>query len=1077
MNRGKFCIEISRVMFLVLFTGSVILASQALGVTVKPPKLPDLSIKNQSYSPDTPIINQPVTISFEVWNNGDLPCGFSSVEIKCDAPAITTTYEVVPPLYPNEFYYVEHEVTFTEGGTYQFDITADIYNEVEESNEHNNGKKLNVTVYDPGVDLIIDSLTHEPEDPNTSDTVIITAVVKNIGEQTCTTPTVLLVSVTNSIDKTTTVTVPSLGPGATFEFQVDLGEIPLDCYSVVAVADADDEVMERFEDNNTANDEFCVKSWGPDLVVSDITHAPPEPWDTDPQTTVTVTVKNIGNTAVTTTTTLAVGINGDYTYYDIPPLGPGAEFSVKRQIDDPDPGNYSVYACADNDYEQPETREDNNCTDYDFTVLEALPDLVVDTLTHVPDKPTDVEEITITAVVKNIGLVPAGESVLALSVGDEDPPKMYAVPELAPGETFNVVRKLVIPAPGVYVITAIVDYDEEVEELREKKFNIFLDAVEVFEAPKPDLVIDTLDHDPADPTTDDDVTITAIVKNIGEIPSGESDLVLVVDGTPTSYTVPALDPDETFQVQKDVNFPDPGSYEVQAMADAGFEVVEQDEDNNTAEDTIEVTAAPRPDLIIDLLDHDPDSPTTWDVVTITAIVKNVGNLAATTSTLELKIDDEALPSEFEIPTLAPGETFQVQRQETFADPGTYEVTATADIEDVVEESDETNNTGTDSIEVTLPEVPDLAVISLTHDPADPIITDTITITAVVKNIGNAEATTSTLSIEVEGEATPALFEIPILPIGAEFEVERDVIIGTPGTYQVTAIADAPEEIIELDEENNVLTDEIHVRGIGPDLIVESLTLDPASPTTWDDITFTAVVKNDGTTSAGASKLELKVGGETTPPTYDVPALEPGETFEVERTLNLPVAQSYSATATADIENVVEEYNEDNNVTTKMFTVTEPLVPDLIISSLIYAPLTAIVNETVTITAEVKNDGNADITTTTTLWILVGDELDPASYDIPPLAIGETFSVNRDVIFTSTGSYMVTATADPEDEIVELHEDNNAATIEIIVYETLVDKIKDYLLGKITLTPEEMELYDLNDDGVIDIADLIKLILV
>jgi len=464
-------------------------------------------------------------------------------------------------------------------------------------------------------------------------------------------------------------------------------------------------------------------------------------------------------------------------------------------------------------------------------------------------------------------------------------------------------------------------------------------------------------------------------------------------------------------------------------------------------------------------------------VTITAIVKNVGNLAATTSTLELKIDDEALPSEFEIPTLAPGETFQVQRQETFADPGTYEVTATADIEDVVEESDETNNTGTDSIEVTLPEVPDLAVISLTHDPADPIITDTITITAVVKNIGNAEATTSTLSIEVEGEATPALFEIPILPIGAEFEVERDVIIGTPGTYQVTAIADAPEEIIELDEENNVLTDEIHVRGIGPDLIVESLTLDPASPTTWDDITFTAVVKNDGTTSAGASKLELKVGGETTPPTYDVPALEPGETFEVERTLNLPVAQSYSATATADIENVVEEYNEDNNVTTKMFTVTEPLVPDLIISSLIYAPLTAIVNETVTITAEVKNDGNADITTTTTLWILVGDELDPASYDIPPLAIGETFSVNRDVIFTSTGSYMVTATADPEDEIVELHEDNNAATIEIIVYETLVDKIKDYLLGKITLTPEEMELYDLNDDGVIDIADLIKLILV
>jgi len=1074
MKKEKFCTGTSRVMFLIFFVVSMILASQALGVTVKPPNLPDLSIKNQSYSPDTPLINQPVTISFDVWNNGDLACGFSSVEIKCDAPNITTTYEIITPLAPDEHYSVEHVITFTEAGTYTVDMTADIYDEVEEHNEHNNGKKINVTVYDPGVDLIIDSLTHDPADPNTSDTVIITAVVKNIGEDPCTTPTVLLVSINDEI---TTVAVPGLAPGGTFEFQIEKEELPLDCYSIIAIADADDEVMERFEDNNTATDEFCVKSWGPDLVIWDISQDPAEPWDIDPVTTVTVIVKNIGNTDVETTTTLYVSINGTDYYFKTPPLDAGEEFAVEIEILDPDAGTYDVCAYTDWYGEQPETREDNNSVCYDFDVMEALPDLIVETLTHDPEEATTADTITIKAVVKNIGLIPAGESVLAIFVGDEDPPETYAIPELAPGETYEVEREVEIPDPGLYIITAIVDYEEEVDELREKKFNIFLDAVEVLEAPKPDLVIDTLDHDPADPNTDDTVTITAIVKNIGDAEAGESDLVLVVDGTPTSYTVPALAPDETFQVEKDVNFPDPGSYPVEAMADAGFEVDEQDEENNTAEDTIEVTAAPRPDLIVSSLTHDPANPTTWDIVTITAIVKNVGNLAATTSTLELKVDDEASPTLFEIPALDPNETFQVQRQETFADPETYEVTATADLYDDVDESDEANNVATDSIEVTLPEVPDLAVISLTHDPADPTILDTITITAVVKNVGNAEATTSTLSIEVEGESTPALFEIPILPIGAEFEVEREVTIDTPGTYEVTAMADAPEEIIELDEENNVLTDEIEVKGIGPDLIVESLTHDPVDPTTWDNITFTAVVKNDGTTSAGASKLELRVGGETVAPTYDVPALDPGETFEVERTVNLPVAQGYTATATADIENVVEEYNEDNNVTTDLFTVTEPLVPDLIISSLSYAPLTAIAGETVTITAEVKNDGNADITSTTTLWILVGDELDPASYDIPPLAIGETFSVDRDVIFAATGSYMVTATADPEDEIVELDETNNASTIEIVVYQTIADKIKDYLLGKITLTPEEMELYDMNDDGIIDIADLIKLILV
>lgn len=111
-----------------------------------------------------------------------------------------------------------------------------------------------------------------------------------------------------------------------------------------------------------------------------------------------------------------------------------------------------------------------------------------------------------------------------------------------------------------------------------------------------------------------------------------------------------------------------------------------------------------------------------------------------------------------------------------------------------------------------------------------------------------------------------------------------------------------------------------VEALAPDLIIESLTHSPANPTTTDTITFTVVVKNIGGGTAGASTLELRVGGETVGERSSVPALEPGETFTAERQLVLDVAQNYRNTVTADVSNEVAESNEDNNQTTDDYTV-------------------------------------------------------------------------------------------------------------------------------------------------------------
>jgi len=172
---------------------------------------------------------------------------------------------------------------------------------------------------------------------------------------------------------------------------------------------------------------------------------------------------------------------------------------------------------------------------------------------------------------------------------------------------------------------------------------------------------------------------------------------------------------------------------------------------------------------------------------------------------------------------------------------------------------------------------------------------------------------------------------------------------------------------------------------------------------------------------------------------------------------------------------VAESVENNNTAVDIFDVVLPDAPDLVISSLSYSPPTALTSDTITITAEAQNIGGGSATTST-LCILVGDELVPVCYEIPPLAVMETFQVQRDIVFSQVGSYLVTATADADDDLLEIVEDNNTDTIEIMVYETIMDKLKDYLLGKVMLTPQEMELYDFNDDGVVDIADLVTMIL-
>ena len=229
-------------------------------------------------------------------------------------------------------------------------------------------------------------------------------------------------------------------------------------------------------------------------------------------------------------------------------------------------------------------------------------------------------------------------------------------------------------------------------------------------------------------------------------------------------------------------------------------------------------------------------------------------------------------------------------------------------------------TVTITISVSATGLPDLVISSLTHSPASPTTLDQITFTAVVKNIGTGSAGASTLSFQIGGESIPPTFSVPALAPGATHTVQRQLVLGVAQNYINTAIADVNNDVTESDETNNQRTDTFSVSG-PPDLVISSLTHSPASPTTLDQITFTAVVKNIGTGSAGASTLSFQIGGESIPPTFSVPALAPGATHTVQRQLVLGVAQNYINTAIADVNNDVTESDETNNQRTDTFSVS------------------------------------------------------------------------------------------------------------------------------------------------------------
>lgn len=110
---------------------------------------PDLYVKSTYLAPNCPSTLDSITFTAEIKNKGNKTAGASTMSFKVGGESSPPTYSV-PSLSPGASFIVQRALVLNVAQNYQNTIQLDINNNVSESQENNNERKLFYTVVPPG---------------------------------------------------------------------------------------------------------------------------------------------------------------------------------------------------------------------------------------------------------------------------------------------------------------------------------------------------------------------------------------------------------------------------------------------------------------------------------------------------------------------------------------------------------------------------------------------------------------------------------------------------------------------------------------------------------------------------------------------------------------------------------------------------------------------------------------------------------------------------------------------------------------------------------------------------------------
>jgi subtilase family serine protease len=524
----------------------------------------------------------------------------------------------------------------------------------------------------------------------------------------------------------------------------------------------------------------------------------------------------------------------------------------------------------------------------------------------------------------------------------------------------------------------------------------------------PDLTVPEISFSPNNPAIGDTVTVTVTVENQGTSACGASSLAGYADSTLIA-TVP-VGPLEAGQAATVVFTwqAGPGTHNIKAVADAGGTIAESNENNNTRTFTLTSVA---PDLAVQSITWTPASPSKGDSVVFNVVIRNQGSLRSPLTNVTLYIDGNTRGTE-NVYGIDPGGSTTIPYN-WIAQTGQHVLRAAVDENNRIVEGDETNNEKTVTFNA---QQPDLTVLSIDWTPQNPSPDDEVTFNIMVKNQGSGRADSSLLAYYID-QTYQSLLQLVTLEAGASANVSF-TWHALPGEHEIKAAVDFPGNIAESDETNN--EGAVTFSTLAPDLIVKDITWDPEVVAVGDNVTFTAVVKNQGSGKALDSRAICYIDGQFQGfLNYD--AIDSGE--EASATLEWKATEGpHTISVVADDDNKLAESNEENNKLNK----TMPVIPaDLTINSITWSPEDPSVGDTVTFTVNITNQGSGRASSFYVAHYV--DDVQLNSTSLTGLDAGA--SVNDTYNWkVENGVHVFRAVVDASSIVAESNENNNESSV-------------------------------------------------
>ncbi|MBD2251345.1 CARDB domain-containing protein [Nostoc parmelioides] len=740
---------------------------------------------------------------------------------------------------------------------------------------------------------------------------------------------------------------------------------------------------------------------------------------------------------------------------------------------------------------QGETDETNNVFAQAITIN--APDLVI-TAANAPTSAALNETISVSWTVKNQGTVSAftdwydavyisddqffdySDIQLANRYTGEDTP-------LASGESYTATQDIYIPGyvttgdvyDGLrqrYLLFVTDEYNNQGET--DETNNVFAQAITLA---APDLVI-TAANAPTTTVLNETISVSWTVKNQGTVSAfadwydsifisndqffDYSDILLAIRNTGEDTPLAS---GESYTATQDIYIP---GYVATGdiydglrqryllfVADGGYFGNNQGETNDTNNVFAQAITINAPDLVITAANA-PTSAALNETISVSWTVKNQSTVSAFADWYDaVYISDDQFFDSSDIllanrytgedTPLASGESYTAT-QDIYI-PG---YVATGDIYDGLRqryllfvtdeyndqgETDETNNVFAQAITINAPDL----VITAANAPTSAALNETISVSWTVKNQGTVSAFADwydSIFISSDqffdnsdtyitgydaGENTP-------LASGGSYTATQDIYIsnyvGTGDVYDglrqryLLFVTDGGNRQVETNKTNNVFAQAITINA--PDLVITAANA-PTTAALNETISVSWTVKNQGTVSAFADwsdyiyisddqfldysdiQLASRYAGEDTP-------LASGESYTATQDIYIPgyvydgLRQRYLLFV-ADggyFGNNQGETNETNNVFAQAITIN---APDLVITAA-NAPTTAALNETISVSWTVKNQGTVSAFTDWYDAVYISDDqlFDYSDIQLAsrytgedtPLASGESYTATQDI---------------------------------------------------------------------------------